>query len=479
MKKNLTAAPGVFDEDFLLTSPQGRALYHGVAKDLPIIDYHCHLPPRDIAINRSFANLTEIWLEGDHYKWRAMRTNGVAESSITGSATPREKFMKWAETVPYTVMNPLYHWTHLELKRPFGIKKYLNENTASDIWSSAERKLKQPGLSVHGILKNWKVELIGTTDDPTDDLAYHTKIKRDQQCPAVVCPTFRPDRGLNVENPAVFGAYRIALASAANLEVGSFDAFMRAHEKRIAAFDAAGCRMSDHAMEAPPETDFTESQLRALYRKVSTGKALFGEDADRFRAGMMYHLGLLYAERGWTQQFHIGALRNVNTRMSRRLGADAGCDTISDRPIARGLARLLDRLDREERLPKTILYNLNPADNELFATMIGNFQDGSLPGKIQYGSGWWFLDQKDGMERQMNALANMGLISRFIGMITDSRSFLSYSRHEYFRRIVCDLFGRAMQQGMIPNDMKHMGGIVEAICYRNSKNHIFGATAGR
>jgi glucuronate isomerase len=468
-----SVAPGVFDDDFLLTTRPSRALYHEVAKDLPIIDYHCHLPPRDLALNRSFAHLTEIWLEGDHYKWRAMRANGVAETHISGQASPREKFMKWAETVPFTVLNPLFHWTHLELKRPFGIRQWLNPKTAPAIWSTTGRLLAKPAFAVHGLLRSWKVEWIGTTDDPTDDLAFHRKIRKDNLCPAAVCPTFRPDRAWMVEQPKAFGAYQRELAAATDLDLDTFDTYVLAHAKRIAAFHAAGCRMSDHAFEAPPELDFTEAQLRSLYRKARAGKALAGDEADRFRAGLLYRLGLLYAEYGWTQQFHIGALRNVNTRTARRLGADAGCDTIGDRPIARGLARLLDRLDGEDRLPRTILYNLNPADNELFATMIGNFQDGSMPGKIQYGSGWWFLDQKDGMERQMSALANMGLISRFIGMITDSRSFLSYSRHEYFRRILCDLFGRAMQQGLIPNDRKHIGGLVAAICYHNIKRHLF------
>jgi len=467
-KNNSRTAPGVFDEDFLLSSPQARALYHDVAKDLPIIDYHCHLSPHDLAINRSFANLAEIWLEGDHYKWRAMRANGIPESFITGSASPREKFMKWAETVPFTVMNPLFHWTHLELKRPFGIKKFLDGKSAPGIWKKTERLLEDPAFSVFGILKNRGVRMICTTDDPADSLNYHHVLARDGKCPAYVYPTFRPDRGLAVENSEGFTAYLNELSAVTRIDIRTFADFISAHENRMDVFHDAGCRLSDHALEAPPEADFTESQLSALFRKAKAGKALLDIEAERFRAGVLYYLGCCYAERGWTQQFHIGALRNVNTRMARRFGANAGCDTISDRPIARGLARMLDRLDREDKLPKTILYNLNPADNELFATMIGNFQDGSMAGKIQYGSGWWFLDQKDGMERQMTALANMGLISRFIGMITDSRSFLSYSRHEYFRRILCNVFGQSMQQGLIPNDFRHIGDLVQAVCYRNA-----------
>lgn len=462
------AAPGVFDEDFLLFTPQSRALYHDVAKNLPIIDYHCHLSPRDLAANRTFANLAEIWLEDDHYKWRAMRANGIPEKFITGKATPWEKFHKWAETVPLTVMNPLFHWTHLELKRPFGIRKQLQPSSAKMIWERAESLLRQPSFSVHGIIKNWNVQVIGTTDDPVDDLADHRRIARDRRCPAKVVPTFRPDRGLRVEYPAAFSVYLGSLSQAAGVEIRNFADFIRAHEIRMDVFHAAGCRFSDHALESPPEPDFTDARLSALFRNILSGKALTGDAAEQFRAGMLYHLGCAYANRGWTQQFHIGALRNVNSRMAKQVGADAGCDTIGDRPMARGLARMLDWLDRVGKLPKTILYNLNPADNELFAAMIGNFQDGSMAGKIQYGNGWWFLDQKDGMERQMNALANMGLISHFVGMITDSRSVLSYSRHEYFRRVVCELFGSAMKRGMIPNDLKHIGKIVEGISYRNA-----------
>lgn len=479
MKRNaFPAAPGLFDEDFLLGTPQSRHLYHAVAKELPIIDYHCHLPPRDLADNRSFANLAEIWLEGDHYKWRAMRANGVAEHLITGDASPREKFQAWAETVPFTVLNPLFHWTHLELKRPFGIRKWLDGASAESIWRATSTRLATPALRVHGILKNWRVELIGTTDDPTDDLAHHRRLRREKTCPAEVVPTFRPDRGLAVDRPEVFRVYLEQLEQITGKPIRHFDDFVDAHEQRMDAFHALGCRMSDHALEGPPEATFTATRLASLFRQVRAGKALRGETADAFRAGMLDALGRAYAARGWTQQFHIGALRNVNTRLARRLGADAGCDTIGDRPIARGLAALLDRLDRDDALPRTILYNLNPADNELFATMIGNFQDGSTPGKIQYGSGWWFLDQKDGMERQMTALANMGLISRFIGMITDSRSFLSYSRHEYFRRILCDRFGRAMREGLAPNDPNHIGAVVRAICYDNARR-LFSPTATR
>jgi len=471
-KKTFRSAPGVFDDDFLLSSPQARALYFDVADGLPIIDYHCHLSPRDLAANRSFANLTEIWLEGDHYKWRAMRSNGIPEAFITGNATPQEKFMKWAETVPMTVMNPLFHWTHLELKRPFGIKKLLDTTSAAAIWKKAATMLKNPELSAFGILKNRDVRVICTTDDPADDLAHHRKLAREKICPAVVYPTFRPDRGLGVEDPKTFCTYVSELSSASNIDIRTFSDFISAHEKRMDVFHSAGCRLSDHALEAPPEQNFTDAHLKTLFRKVIAGKALKDVEAEQFRSGMLYYLGCEYAERGWTQQFHIGALRNVNTRMARRFGADAGCDTISDRPMARGLARMLDRLDREDKLPRTILYNLNPADNELFATMTGNFQDGSIAGKIQYGSSWWFLDQKDGMERQMNALANMGLISRFIGMITDSRSFLSYSRHEYFRRIVCNLFGQAMQSGLIPNDLRHIGHRVQGICHKNAETYF-------
>ena len=473
MKRNhKTSLPGIFDDDFLLTTPHSRSLYHEFASDLPIIDYHCHLSPRDIAANRSFANLAEIWLEGDHYKWRAMRANGVPESIITGNAPAREKFQAWAETVPHTVMNPLFHWTHLELKRPFGIKKWLNGKSAESIWNSTERLLDRPGYSVLGIIRNWKVKLIGTTDDPADDLDHHRQIKKSGKCPALVIPTFRPDRALNTGHPSAFRKYVNQLGKSSGTTIRLFDDFIIAHEKRMDAFAALGCRMSDHALEIPPDHDFTEAGLRRHFRKLLSGKALSGLESGQFQAGLLYHLGRSYARRGWVQQFHIGALRNVNTRMSQRLGADAGCDTMGDRVMARGLARMLDRLDREDQLPKTILYNLNPADNELFAAMTGNFQGGGIPGKIQYGSGWWFLDQKDGMEKQMLALANMGLISRFIGMTTDSRSILSYSRHEYFRRILCDLLGRAMSDGLIPGDLKHIGSMITDICHNNAKAYL-------
>ncbi len=474
MKRRTTApaAPGIFDKDFLLTTPQSCHLYHEVAKDLPIIDYHCHLSPRDLAGNRQFENLTEIWLEGDHYKWRAMRANGVKEDLITGRSSPREKFDAWAATVPMTVMNPLYHWTHLELKRPFGIHAWLHPGTAGEIWKNANRKLATRALSVHGILKNWKVELIGTTDDPADDLRWHRVIRREKECPATVVPTFRPDRGLAIDRPSVFTSYVKELGSAARMEIRTWDEFLRAHDKRIGDFHDLGCRASDHALEYPPELEPSDTISNASFKQAMAGKAVTGDDADRFRAGLLDHLGRAYAARGWVQQFHFGALRNVNTRMTAFLGADAGCDTIGDRPMARGIARLLDRLDRDGQLPRTILYNLNPADNDLFAAMIGNFQDGSVAGKIQYGSGWWFLDQKDGMERQMKALSSLGLISRFVGMITDSRSFLSYSRHEYFRRILCNLFGEAMAGGAIPNDPKHIGGIVRGICHGNAESYF-------
>jgi len=472
-RKTITrAAPGIFDPDFLLTTPQARQLYHAVAADLPIIDYHCHLPPRELAENRRFENLTDLWLAGDHYKWRAMRANGIDESLITGNATARAKYDAWAATVPMTVMNPLYHWTHLELKRPFGIRSWLHPGTAASIWRKTERLLATPAFSVHGILKNWNVALIGTTDDPADDLRWHRQICRAKSCPAVVVPTFRPDRGLAVDRPAVFTAYVRELGSAANMDIRTWDDFLRAHDRRIDAFHALGCRASDHALEAPPDGEPGEAVCLRVFKRALAGKAVTPEEADRFRAGLLLHLGRAYAKRGWTQQLHLGALRNVNTRMAARLGADAGCDTIGDRAMARGLARLLDRLDQTDQLPRTILYNLNPADNELFAAMIGNFQDGSTAGKIQYGSGWWFLDQKDGMERQMKALANLGLISRFVGMITDSRSFLSYSRHEYFRRIVCDLFGTAMAQGLIPNDPAHIGMIVRRIAHDNAASYF-------
>jgi len=460
-------------EDFLLENDLAIELYHRYAAPMPIIDYHCHLPPKPIADDHRFENLTQIWLAGDHYKWRAMRACGVDEYFITGGATDREKFQKWAETTPKTLRNPLYHWTHLELKKPFGIHdRLLNAKTADAIWQECNAKLAQPEGSVRGLLKQWNVEVVCTTDDPVDSLEYHQKIASEPSFGTKIIPAFRPDMALAVETPDTFNPWIDKLALAAQQEINDFPSLIEALRKRVEFFHANGCRLSDHGIEQPYADDYTAQEVNAAFKTVRGGKFLPCDEGRKFKSAVLHELGLLYHEKGWTQQFHLGALRNTNTRTLKRLGKDTGCDSIGDFEIARPLARYLDRLDTENRLAKTILYNLNPRDNELLATMTGNFQDGTIPGKIQYGSAWWFLDQKDGMEKQMEALSNMGLLSLFVGMLTDSRSFLSYSRHEYFRRILCNLLGRDVEKGLLPRDPALLGSMVQDICYRNASAYF-------
>ncbi len=432
-------------EDFLLHSDVARELYHDHAKQEPIFDYHCHLPPDQIADNKTFRNLYEVWLAGDHYKWRAMRSNGVPEKYCTGDASDWEKFLAWAKTVPHTLRNPLYHWTHLELKKFFGIEKLLDESTAKEIWDEANRQLAQ--TPVHEILRRNRVAVVCTTDDPTDSLEHHRRVKTTTR----VYPTFRPDKVLALDK-----AWLDALGAPKTLP-----ALLEALTKRLDFFHANGCRLSDHGLCHVYAADSTEAEAARVFAD-KTG------DLDKFRSFMMRWLGAQYHARGWVMQLHLGALRNNNTRLMRTLGPDTGFDSIGDWPQAAALGRYLDQLDQHNRLPKTILYNLNPADNYAFATLIGSFQDGSVPGKLQFGSGWWFLDQKEGMEWQINALSNLGLLSRFVGMLTDSRSFLSYSRHEYFRRLLCDVIGRDVVNGELPRDMKLLSGLVRDICYRNA-----------
>jgi len=434
-------------KDFLLHSDVARELYHNHAAHEPIFDYHCHLPPDQIAGNKTFRNLYEIWLAGDHYKWRAMRSNGVAEKYCTGNASDWEKFLAFARTVPFTLRNPLYHWTHLELKRFFGITKTLDESTAKEIWDAANAKLAK--MPVHTVLETNRVAVVCTTDDPTDSLEHHRQI-RASKLKTRVYPTWRPDKAL-----ALDPAWLEKLGAP-----GSLTALLDALEKRMDFFHAQGCRLSDHGLSHCYAADFTEAEAARAYARR--------QPTDAFRSFLMVWLGEQYHRRGWVMQLHLGAQRNNNTRLFRALGPDTGFDSIGDWPQAAALAKFLDRLDQNDRLPKTILYNLNPADNYVLATMIGNFQDGTVPGKIQFGSGWWFLDQKEGMEWQMNALSNLGLLRRFVGMLTDSRSFLSYSRHEYFRRILCDLIGRDVQNGELPRDMKLLGQMVRDISYRNA-----------
>ncbi|MHC4873420.1 MAG: glucuronate isomerase [Planctomycetota bacterium] len=460
-------------EDFLLQTEAAKRLYHDYAKDMPIIDYHCHLPPQQAADDINFDNLAHIWLHGDHYKWRAMRSNGVDEKFCTGEASDWEKFSAWAETVPHTVRNPLYHWTHLELNRPFGISdKLLNPDTAKSIWDECNEKLATKEFSARGIMKQMKVKLVCTTDDPLDDLAYHKQIAEDKSFDVQVLPTFRPDKAMAVENTAAFNEYVDKLAEVTDIYIDSYTTLIDAIQKRHDYFHENGCRLSDHGIETAYGEDFTEGEVATIFDEVRAGNDLNEQEIKVFKSCMLYQFGVMNAEKEWTTQLHFGAMRNNSTRLFEKLGPDTGFDSIGDFEIGRPLSRLLDNLDRENKLPKTILYTLNPRDNELMGTMLGNFQDGSIPGKMQFGSGWWFLDQKDGMEKQMEALSNLGLLSRFVGMLTDSRSFLSYTRHEYFRRILCNMLGSDMEDGLVPNDFDLIGGMVKDISYNNAEGYF-------
>ncbi len=459
------------DKDFLLQTGVAKELYHEHAAKMPIFDYHCHINPKEIAEDRQFENITQIWLYGDHYKWRALRTNGVDERFITGDASDREKFDKWAETVPYTLRNPLYHWTHLELKRFFGVEKLLSPSTADEIWEACNEKLATPEYSCRGIIRKANVHTICTTDDPIDSLEYHRAIKA-SGFETKVLPAWRPDKAMAVENTKVYNKYIDQLEEAAGMNINSFEGLMTALDDRHRFFHENGCRLSDHGLETAVAEDYTARDIDRIFEKVRGGADLEKSEILQFHSAMLYEFGIMDHSRGWTQQFHLGALRNNNTRLFNKLGADTGFDSIGDFELARPLSKLLDRLDTENKLSKTILYNLNPRDNELIGTMIGNFQDGSVPGKMQFGSGWWFLDQKDGMEKQMTALSNLGLLSRFVGMLTDSRSFLSYTRHEYFHRTLCNLLGNDVEKGEIPYDMELLGTMVENICFNNAKDYF-------
>jgi glucuronate isomerase len=458
-------------EDFLLTTDASRRLYHQFAAAEPILDYHCHLPPQDVAADRRFANLFEIWLEGDHYKWRAMRANGVDERFCTGNATPREKFDAWAATVPNTLRNPLYHWTHLELKRYFGIDELLDASSAPRIWEQANAALAGPELTAKGILKKFHVKAVCTTDDPTDDLASHKAIAASGLATKVF-PTFRPDKALNVHLPEMFNPWVERLAAVSDTAIGSFQAFTNALCKRHSFFHAMGGRLSDHGLNHAYGEFASDAEAAGIFERARRGQAATVEEQRRFGGNLMLLFGRLDAEKGWTKQLHLGARRNNNTRRFQEIGPDTGFDSIGDWPQADALGNYLDRLDQEKALPKIVVYNLNPADNYAMGTMIGNFQDGAIAGKIQLGSGWWFLDQKEAMQWQINALSNCGLLSRFLGMLTDSRSFMSYPRHEYFRRVLCDMIGRDMESGEIPNDDGLVGPMVRNICYGNAKNFL-------
>jgi glucuronate isomerase len=468
------------DDNFLLETKTAERLFHDYAKDQPIIDYHCHLPPGQLANNHSFATLTQIWLNGDHYKWRAMRSNGVPERYCTGDVSDFEKFEMWAKTVPYTLRNPLYHWTHMELKNPFGVKDMLlDSSTARTIYDHCNTKLAQADFSTQGLLRKFQVVVVCSTDDPVDLLEAHLQHAKNPANYTKLLPTWRPDKALALHDLSAWNTWVDTLQAVSNVSIGSFAEFMTALKKRHDFFHEIGCRISDHGIEQIWAAPYTDTQISAIFAKARAHKVIAAEELEQFRSAMLFEFAILDHSRGWTQQLHLGAMRNNSSRMLRTLGPDTGFDSIGDYAQASALGRFLDRLDSQNQLCKTILYNLNPADNEVLATMLGNFQDGSCPGKIQFGSAWWFLDQKEGMERQMNALSALGLLSRFVGMLTDSRSFLSYSRHEYFRRLLCNLLGNDVEQGLIPNDMGLLGNMVRDICFRNARDYFgFFSTKG-
>jgi glucuronate isomerase len=458
-------------DDFLLQTRTAQHLYEKYAAPQPILDYHNHLPPRDIAENRRFKNLFEIWLEGDHYKWRAMRANGVEERYCTGDAAPVEKFNAWAATVPQCLRNPLYHWTHLELQRYFGIKDLLNERTAAAVWAKANDQLHLDDLTAHGILKKFNVRALCTTDDPADDLEWHAQI-RSSGLATRVYPAFRPDRALDVHAPDEFNAWTEKLGRTANTSIRRFSDFQDALSKRHQAFHDMGGRLSDHGLNYCYADFCSEKTAAEIFDRARAGRAASIDEQARFAAFMMLFFGHLDATKGWTKQLHLGALRDVSTRAMKAYGRNGGYDSIGDWPQASALGTYLNRLDEENALPKTIIYNVNPADNYVFGTMIGNFQSGSIPGKVQFGSSWWFLDQKEGIEWQLNTLSNVGLLARFVGMLTDSRSFMSFPRHEYFRRVLCNLLGREMENGELPNDEALVGGLVRDVCFDNAKGYL-------
>ncbi|MFY0606528.1 MAG: glucuronate isomerase [Cyclobacteriaceae bacterium] len=459
------------DQDFLLENSTAKKLYHDFASKMPIIDYHCHLSPKDIAEDRVYQNITEAWLEGDHYKWRAMRANGVDESFITGKANPKEKFIKWADTVPNTFRNPLFHWTHLELQRYFGIHELLSPSSAEEIYETTSTQLKTKEYSCRGLLHKMNVRMVGTTDDPSDDLRYHKQL-RDEGFEVKVLPTFRPDKLYAVENQEVYREYVHSLGMIVGFEIKSLDDLLAASQSRIDYFHDAGCRISDHGLDQLYQNAYSLQKASEIFEASMQGQAITQREVEVFKMTMMVELAKMYHHKGWAQQYHLGVIRNNNTRLLSELGPDTGFDSIGDLSQASALGEFLNRLDSSNQLSKTIVYNLNPADNEAFATMLGNFNDGTIAGKMQYGSGWWFLDQKEGMIRQMNTLSNMGLLSQFVGMLTDSRSLLSFPRHEYFRRILCNLIGADVEKGEFPNDVEWLGKHVENISYYNAERYF-------
>ena len=470
IRLNEPSSMAFIHDDFLLGNDPAQRLYHEYAKSEPILDYHNHLPPAEVADNRCFTNLGEMWLEGDHYKWRAMRANGEPEAVVTGDADPKEKFLAWARTIPHTLGNPLYHWTHLELARYFGITELLSPDTAESIWEQTTERLSDPALSVHGILEQFDVRALCTTDDPVDPLDQHEAIAA-LGIRTKVYPTFRPDKSWGVDNPEAFNGWADKLASAAGVATDTLPGFLAALEKRVDDFHAIGSRLSDHSFPYCFDVFPSNPEAARIFDKARIGRAATPEEQRQFGAHVMAHLGRLYTAKGWAMQLHIGPQRNNNTRLFNTIGPDIGCDSIGDWPQAAALGAFLDRLEQDSTLPKTILYNNNPMDNFTFATMIGNFQGGT-PGKLQFGSGWWHADQQEGMEWQIKALANTGLLSRFVGMLTDSRSFLSFPRHEYFRRTLCNLVGGWQRDGIVPDDDELVGSMIQRICYQNAADYL-------
>jgi glucuronate isomerase len=459
------------DENFLLQTKSAQKLFHDFAEKQPIIDYHNHLNPKLIDENYQFKNLTEIWLKGDHYKWRAMRTNGIDEHFITGTATDEEKFLKWAETVPNTIRNPLFHWTHLELQRYFGINEILTPKNAKKIYTQLSEQVNSPEYTCRAILQKFNVEALCTTDDPTDSLIHHQNTAN-ADFKIKVLPTFRPDKAMDVDNETTFLEYIEKLQTASNVSITSFESYLDAIKNRHDFFAENGGKLSDHGLNHIYATDYTDAEIEAIFIKILEGQKITEHQKNQFKSAILVHLAYLDHSKGWVQQFHLGALRNNNARLLNKLGPDTGFDSMGDFSQAENLSKFLNKLDSTNQLAKTILYNNNPVDNASFATMIGNFQDGTIAGKMQFGSGWWFLDQKQGMEEQINTLSNMGLLSRFVGMLTDSRSFMSFPRHEYFRRILCNMIGNDIENGELPNDINWMGGIVSNICYGNAKEYF-------
>lgn len=459
------------DENFLLHSPTARRLFHEVAAAQPIIDYHCHLSPGEIARDQRWENLADIWLAGDHYKWRLLRANGIDEDRITGSASPREKFQAWAETVPFTLRNPIHHWTHLELRRYFGIDLLLSPDTADEIWERANATLARPDFSARGLLKQFDVRVVGTTDDPADPLDDHLTIAG-AGIGTLVVPTFRPDKALQVDRPDLLAGWLDRLEAVSDIAIQRLSDLLAALQKRHDDFHAAGGRLSDHGLDRCPALECSDEEAAMIFDKARAGQAATPEEKERFTFYLMVFFGQLDASRGWTKQLHLGPFRNTNSRMARRLGPDAGLDTIGDTPQGAALVAYLDALASRESLPKMVLYNINPSDNYLLAAMTGAFQDGTVPGKIQFGSGWWFADQKNGMELQLDALSSTGLLSRFVGMLTDSRSFLSFPRHEYFRRILCNLIGGEADRGELPDDFDALAGLIRGVCFDNARGHF-------